>query len=100
MCKDNSCSSDTFACTVATIPYVVGPSCTGVRSCSGAQIGSVDSSCRGPSSCANAQLSDVDLINSCNKEHACQSANGTEAITELIDCCNEEDRQCFGWWLT
>ena len=93
MCKDNSCS-DNLACRDATIPYVVGPSCSGYSSCFVAEIGSVDSSCKVSFSCADAQLSGVDLLSSCNKVFACRETNG-DGVTELIDCCNDEDGQCF-----
>jgi len=95
VCKDGSCSSGGGggACYGGTIPYVIGPSCTGDGSCDGAIIGSVDSSCKETASCLSAQLSDVDLINSCNDNNACQSVNGDRAFDELIDCCNDNN-QC------
>jgi len=73
---------------------VVGPSCTGFFSCSGATIGSVYKSCRGDYSCLSAELSGVDLINSCNKELSCEATNRDGAFTELIDCCNDDNSQC------
>ena len=102
VCKDGSCrvSSTTSivgrACRDATIPYVVGPSCTGEQSCLQANIGSVDSSCIGIASCGGAQLSGVDLINSCNAKVSCNAANANGEIAELIDCCNNVDGQCQG----
>jgi len=95
VCKDGSCSKS-LACGGATIPYVVGPSCTGgfSSSCQGANIGSVDSSCNDEFSCQGARLSGVDLINSCNASYGCYKANGDGEITELEDCCNER-RQCY-----
>ena len=82
-------SCGAYDCVGATIPYVVGPSCTGGLSCQGATIGSVDSSCNDFGSCISAQLSGVDLINSCNALGSCQSAtNGNGVFDELIDCCN------------
>ena len=78
---------------IATIPYVVGPSCTGRFSCRNAKIGSADSSCTDGNSCQSALFSDVDLINSCNELASCYEANGNGAFDELIDCCNDV-RQC------
>ena len=78
------------ACNGAQIPYIVGPSCTGVNSCGGATIGSVDSSCNGYVSCYTAQLSGVDLINSCNKDYSCYLTKGNGEVTKLNDCCNDE----------
>ena len=74
----------------------MGPSCTGSQSCRDAQIGSVDSSCSGLGSCRDAQLRGVDLINSCNTEYGCLSANGNYAFDELVDCCNDQTDQCDG----
>jgi len=92
VCKDYSCSDPTDngrTCYNATIPYVVGPSCTGRFSCRNAKIGSADSSCTDGNSCQSALFSGVDLINSCNEFAACYEANGNGAFDELIDCCNE-----------
>lgn len=93
VCIDGSCDGSE-ACKDATIPYVVGPSCTGFNVCREAQIGSVDSSCTsGPLSCYKAQLSGVALMNSCNNDNSCRSADGKGVISELIDCCNDAN-QC------
>jgi len=98
VCKDGSCTGADDSCRGATIPYVVGPSCTGTEggvSCTGATIGSVDSSCNADfGSCISAQLSGVDLINSCNAQISCNAANANGEIAELIDCCNDVDSQC------
>lgn len=99
MCKDLSCGgirNPNGACLGATIPYVVGPSCTEEGSCFSAEIGSVDLSCNGDGSCTGAQLSGVDLIYSCNRGYySCQGAGGgDEDFNELIGCCNDEDEQC------
>ena len=106
VCRDLSCNggnTSNGACYRATIPYVVGPSCTSTSAtnpaCFGAQISSAVSSCKDLSSCRYARIADVDLINSCNNREACQNVNrftfGAYPFDELIDCCNE-DRQCNG----
>ena len=83
------------ACYGATIPYVVGPSCTEEGSCSDSNIGSVDLSCNEYGSCTGARLSGVDLIYSCNNRDACiRAGGGDEDFNELIGCCNDEDEQC------
>ena len=97
VCRDGSCSSSgSSACLNAEIDYVVGPSCTDVASCLGAEIGSVDLSCKDEDSCRGAQLGGVDLINSCNKDSSCKDTdvNGVGVFDELIDCCNDIDEQC------
>jgi len=94
VCKDKSCDNH-GACESADIPYVVGPSCVGFGSCYLAQIGSVDSSCNDTDSCYYAVLSGVDLINSCNKFLSCAQTNENGEDFELIDCCNDEDLQCY-----
>jgi len=114
VCKDGSCG-DAYSCYGATIPYVVGPSCTGRESCEfarigsavsscnkssscrNAQIGSVDSSCTSTSSCFEAQLKGIELINSCNAGSVCKNTNKKGgSINPLIDCCNDEAGQCRG----
>lgn len=87
---------DYSSCSRATIPYVVGPSCTGQLSCNDAQIGSAYRSCTEYGSCDFALLSGVDLIDSCNKEFSCRETNGKGEITELVGCCIDKDYQCFG----
>ena len=96
VCKDGSCSGGSDVCYDAEIDYVVGPSCTDVASCLGAEIGSVDLSCKDEDSCRGAQLGGVDLINSCNKDSSCKDTdvNGVGVFDELIDCCNDIDEQC------
>ena len=93
VCRDGSCVGS--ACLNANIGHVVGPSCTGGYSCTGATIGSVDSSCNDEDSCNSAQLSGVDLINSCNKVAACIAVNGNGVFDELINCCNDAALQCY-----
>ena len=96
VCRDGSCSNDGStsylggACQSASIPFVVGPSCTDTTSCRSAQIGSVDSSCTGADSCLFAEFMEADLINSCKKEDSCYIAKGRGLFTKLEDCCNDE----------
>jgi len=95
VCKDGSCGGGSGgACFDATIPYVVGPSCTGGSSCQSAKIGSADSSCNNFGSCNSAQLSGVDLINSCNNLQLVCFNTIYDEVTELIDCCNDDNSQC------
>ena len=94
VCKDGSCG-DVFACYSSRIGHVVGPSCTEGFSCDGARISSADRSCTTGYSCENSRFLNVDFINSCNANKACQRAQLSDAqVTELIDCCNDEDEQC------
>jgi len=71
VCRDGSCDGND-ACRLATVDYVVGPSC-------------VD-----PFSCRYSQFVGVALINSCNDYQACYLANAYLAFAELIGCCNDE----------
>ena len=84
-----------ISCEDANIGSAVS-SCTDSRSCLSAQIGSAVSSCKDDSSCDNALFIGVDLINSCNTYVACDNANGDGAFNELVDCCIDNDYQCFG----